>query len=267
MNRDYWSLACHAGVPDVREILVEFFAEHGVLKPVDEIPPDYGRCFQIAERAGWSILKAPAAGSLPRLATALSNTLETEVLVNDEHETSAYEHFCHIDAGHPKTLFTRFDEKITDIVGVPSYTEMLTVAAASGRVHLTAKQIEIEAHSPYQGLMFLLLAMQSPLGPLAEQWSKVAASETTVVESYTFAIHGSERLGRSADATSWERIMSREPVNLAVAELLTKRIELDRAIAALEKVQLEPARKALTVIRQQRAEVEEALLALDRTRS
>jgi len=267
MSRDYWSLACHAGLPAVQEILSEFFAEHGDLQRVDDLPPDYGRCFQIAERAGWTILNASAAGSLPRLASALSSTLDTVVLVNDEHEPSAYEHFAHLQAGRPRTLFTRFDEKLTDAEGVPSYAEMLTVAAASGRIHLTPKQIEIEAHSPYQGLMFLLLAMQSPLGPLAERWSKTAANESAVIENYTFAIHGSERLGRSTEATSWERVMLREPINLAVAELLAKRIELDRAIAALEQVQLEPARKALAVVRKQRAEVEETLLAYDPDRS
>jgi hypothetical protein len=41
--------------------------------------------------------------------------------------------------------------------------------------------------------------------------------------------------------------------------MLAERIELDRAIAALEKVPLAPAQKALAVIREKRAEIEQEL--------
>ena len=267
MSRDYWSLACRADTASVRQVLCEFFSRHGNLERVETLPPNFGRCFAVAEGAGWTVLKASAAGSLPRLATTLSKDLGTAVLVNDEHETSAYEHFAHLDGGRVRTLFTRFDEQVTDREGVLDYGEMLAAAATSGRIQLTAKQIEVEAASPYQGLMFLLLALQSPLGPLAERWDEIAAGDDVATESYRFAIHGSERLGRSSEATSWERVVGREPINLAVAELVAKRIELDRAIAALEQVALPPAKVALAVVRRQRAEIEQALLARQPERS
>jgi hypothetical protein len=262
MSRDYWSLACHAGIERVREVMEGFFAQHGSIQRVDQLPSNYGRCIELAEAEGWTVLNASAAGSLPRFSSRLSAELQTTVVVNDENETSAYEHFAQIEAGEPRVLFTRFDDKITDREGVPEYAEMLAAAAASGHVQLNPKQVDIEAGSSYQGLTFLLLAMQGPLGPLVERWNRIVAAEPEI-ERYTFAIHGSERLGRSSEATSWDRIVSQPPVNLAVAEMLAERIELDRAIAALEKVQLPPAQKALAVIRKKRADLEKALQTHD----